>query len=245
MILSVIVMSFHKRTMTAPPANLILHFKATVHGQPLHLGENYLTPFGEKFTLDMFRFYAGKATASYRGKPATDLFSVLDYRLIDFADSPSTSISLHLPAGDYDEILFQLGVDSADQAHGTQTGALDPMKGMFWTWNSGYTSFKIGGTSPESGQPSHAIAYHIGGYRSPDGTAAEIRSALPDHQSFQIPRTGTIQLNLLVELDNFFTGPFPVHIRSIPACTTPGTLAHQLFENFKGVFKGVEKPVRP
>jgi hypothetical protein len=34
-------------------------------------------------------------------------------------------------------IKFLLGVDSLKNVSGIQTGALDPAKGMFWTWNTG------------------------------------------------------------------------------------------------------------
>lgn len=222
--------------------NLILQFRPTVHGQPLRLHEQYENPFGEKFELSIFRFYAGKITCSYKGRLSKKLFKTSDYLLVDFSDSPSSFIKVRLPEGDYDAIQFQLGVDSADQVSGAQSGALDPLKGMFWTWNSGYISFKIEGISPESNEPAHEIAYHIGGYRSPNTAVSTVKSVIPGNKSFHLNGERPIRLNIPIELDRFFNGPTPVHIRTLPSCAVPGELAHRLFENFSGLFDKIEIP---
>ncbi|WP_316930094.1 MbnP family protein, partial [Hymenobacter sp. IS2118] len=39
-----------------------------------------------------------------------------------------------IPVGDYQSVSFTVGVDSARNVAGAQTGALDPNNGMFWTW---------------------------------------------------------------------------------------------------------------
>ena len=233
-------------TLKKPSAgNLILHFKATVDGQPFRLHKNYITPFGETFKLDMFKFYAGKITASYKGKPIKKTFSVSDYHLIDFDDSSGTSISLSVPESTYDKILFQLGIDSADQTSGAQTGALDPLKGMFWTWNSGYLGLKMEGISPQSHEPAHAFSYHIGGYRLPNNTVWTIELGMPNDQVIQVNKDGIITLDILIELDHFFDGSTPIRIRDIPACTMPGEPASKIFENFAGAFAGIEFPEKP
>ncbi len=225
--------------------NLILQFEPTVHGQPLRLLEQYKNPFGEKFELSIFRFYAGKITCSSKGRILKKIFRISDYHLVDFSDSSTSSIKLRLPGGEYDEIQFQLGIDSADQVRGAQSGALDPLKGMFWTWNSGYISFKIEGKSPESNEPEHAIAYHIGGYRSPNIAVGTVKCFISGHKSFHLNDDRAIRLNIPIELDRFFNGPTPVHIRDLPSCAIPGELAHQLFENFSSLFDKIEIPGKP
>jgi hypothetical protein len=241
--------SFQNKTQGIPSGktgltqNLILRFKATVHGQPLQLHKKYINPFGESFELDMFRLYIGKITASCSGRPTKKIYT--GYHLVDFADSASTLISLHLPEGNYDKIDFQLGIDSIDQVSGAQTGELDPLKGMFWTWNSGYMSFKIGGLSPESTEPAHTISYHIGGYRFPNSTTGKVKINMPGNKVFRVNKEATISLDIPMELDHFFNGPTPVHISRLPACTTPGEPAHRLFENFTGIFTGIQIKGKP
>ncbi|HEY4155870.1 MAG TPA: MbnP family protein [Puia sp.] len=227
------------------PPNLILHFKVTVHGQPFQLHKTYLNPFGESFTPDIFRFYAGKITASYKNGAQVKGHSPESYHLIDFADSASTQVALRIREGVYNEIHFLLGIDSIDQVGGAQSGPLDPVKGMFWTWNSGYLSFKIEGSSPKSTEPAHAFAYHIGGYRWPNRTSRNIKIGTGNGRPFRINREGATVLNIPLELDHFFDGITPIHIRNIPACTSPGRLARQIAENFTAVFTGIEPAALP
>lgn len=212
----------------------------------MQLNKKYKNPFGETFEISRFRFYAGKFAPIYstaenqtnkkiiHPKPTSSNENP-NYRLIDFSDSASTFFFLGAPEGICTGIRFQLGIDSADQNNGAQTGALDPVNGMFWTWNSGYVAFKLEGFSPESNQPAHLIAYHIGGYRSPDDTHWEIKLNGSDSTGFAV--FNTIEIEIAVELDYFFDGMMPIHIKDISTCTTPGELAHKLSENFAAAFK--------
>jgi len=226
---------------TTPP-NLILHFKATVHGQPLLLHQDYTNPFGETFRPDIFRFYAGKISPALNDRAAMKEFADGAYHLIDFSATASTTVSLRVPEGVYNEIHFLLGVDSIDQTSGAQTGALDPARGMFWTWNTGYLSFKIEGTSPDSKEPAHGFSYHIGGYRSPNSTVWRMKIATRSDQQFRVERSGTTNLVIPIELDYFFDGLTPIHIRNTAACTSPGDTARLISGNFTGAFTGIEIP---
>jgi len=214
---------------------LVIRFRAMVHGEPLILNKNYRNPFGEEFRISRFRFYAGNidplyTNTSIKEDPANK------YHLIDFSDSVSTLIEIPVSSGDCNGIRFILGVDSTDQTSGAKSGALDPVRGMFWTWNSGYQSFKIEGSSPASSQPAHLLAYHIGGYRSPNSAVWNIRIHTTADEVFRITPEKKITLELPLELDYFFDGPFPLHIEETPTCTTAGMLARKISENFIGSF---------
>ena len=228
--------SFH-RAVKESDALLILRFRAYVNGEPLELNKKYKNPFGETFEISRFRFYAGKIAPIYLDtEPKINISS---YHLVDFSDSSSTSIDLPETAGTCNGIQFQLGVDSLDQNQGAQTGALDPVKGMFWTWNSGYQSFKIEGYSSVSSQPAHVIAYHIGGYRDPYNTVWKIKLNTTNDESFQITAENKITIEVAIDLDSFFDGRNPLHIKEISSCTTPGELARKISENFIGTFTGL------
>ena len=53
-------------------------------------------------------------------------------------------------------------------------GDLDPAKGMYWSWNSGYINFKLEGRSNLSSVPKNEFEYHLGGYMSPYATSREL-----------------------------------------------------------------------
>lgn len=214
---------------------LILQFRIYVHGQPLELNKKYRNPYGEIFEMTRMRFYAGQISPVYI-EPVKKIDPLPSYYLIDLSDSSSCRLEIPVLPGSFHSLQFQLGIDSADQTRGAQTGPLDPIKGMFWTWNSGYLTVKMEGISESSGQPAHLMAYHIGGYRDPYSTIWKI--LLSQDEIIRLPETGNTTLEIPIELDYFFNGAQPIHIKDIADCTTPGDLARKIAENFAGSFTG-------
>tara|TARA_B110000046_G_scaffold88676_2_gene96780 strand:- start:22971 stop:23597 length:627 start_codon:yes stop_codon:yes gene_type:complete len=92
-----------------------------------------------------------------------EFLEVTAYHLIDFKDSNS----LKIETGNEDKreiksIHFKLGIDSATNVSGAFGGVLDPTKGMYWRWQSGYINFKIEGTVQDE-----KYTLHLGGYSFP------------------------------------------------------------------------------
>jgi hypothetical protein len=228
--------SFQK---TELDSTLTIQFRAYVHGVPLELNKKYQNPFGETFVITRFRFYAGKIEPVYTNANFKSRTSS-HYHLIDFSDSATTRIELPVTAGIiYNGIQFQMGIDSADQRRGAQSGALDPAKGMFWTWNSGYINVKIEGNSPGSTQPAHIFEYHIGGCRAQYNTVWKIKLYSTNDQSFLISKQHKIMIEVGIDLDYLFDGPTPIHISETASCMKPGKLARKISENFIGTFTGL------
>ena len=65
---------------------------------------------------------------------------------------------------DFNIIKFGLGIDSVTNASGALDGDLDPLKGMYWTWQSGYVNFKLEGSMPDKNWVNQKFEYHLGGY---------------------------------------------------------------------------------
>ena len=235
LLLLIVMGSFQKKETSAI---LIIQFRAYVHGVPLQLNKKYLNPFGESFEISRFRFYTGKIAPVYSAEGFKAKISS-QYHLIDFSDLSSTRIELPVKAGLYEGIRFQMGIDSIDQNRGAQTGVLDPAKGMFWTWNSGYVNFKIEGYSPLSRQPAHVFEYHIGGYRYANNTVWQIKLYSTNDESFRVSEENKIILEVGIDLDYLFDGPFPLHIKENSTCTMPGEMARKISENFIGTFTGL------
>ncbi|MBK0383999.1 hypothetical protein I5M32_13605 [Pedobacter sp. SD-b] len=142
---------------------LNFEFENMVGNQPLVLStQNYTTAKGESFKVDMFKYYISNIELSkYDGSVYKAPES---YFLIDQSNAATLKPSLsNVPAGDYTKISFTIGVDSARNFAGAQTGALAPENAMFWSWNSGYVFVKMEGTSPASTGANHNLIFHIGG----------------------------------------------------------------------------------
>lgn len=68
----------------------------------------------------------------------------------------------------YTKLKFNLGIDSATNVSGALGGDLDPTKGMYWTWQSGYINFKLEGTSNICKTRRNEFQFHLGGYQYPN-----------------------------------------------------------------------------
>jgi hypothetical protein len=98
-----------------------------------------------------------------------------EHCLVDVFEKDQAEIAMpksELSKCDY--ISFVIGVDSTLQTTGAHSGALDPIHGMYWTWQSGYIGWKFEGEELSAGQ-STAIQWHVGGFRAPYQTQRTVR----------------------------------------------------------------------
>ena len=94
----------------------------------------------------------------------------------------------------YDEIRFDIGIDSLTNVSGALSGALDPTKGMYWSWQSGYINFKLEGYKKNNNIKSNLLKYHIGGYMAPFNPI----------QSFSF-KTGSKQIDITFDIKFFLS----------------------------------------
>lgn len=137
------------------------------------------------------------------------------FHLIDFSDSSSIQLVFENAPKKYDAIQFTLGVDSTTTVSGAFGGDLDPTKGMYWTWQSGYIHFKLEGTSTLSKERKQAITYHIGGYAFPFNT----------NQQVTIPTKGKNTINIDLDVKPFLDA---LSIEEMPKVMSPCEQANRL-----------------
>ncbi len=114
--------------------------------------------------------------------------------MVDVEQIKSLLVARSIPKKlDYDTILFHLGIDSNTNTAGVLGGDLDPTKGMYWTWQSGYINVKLEGKSNLVNTPSHAFEFHLGGYLNPFQTL----------QMITIPCNHKDKLSLFINLKQF------------------------------------------
>lgn len=146
------------------------------------------------------------------------------YHLIDASDTASLALPIASSAGKiFDAVEFYLGVDSAKSESGIMDGDLDPLHGMYWTWQSGYIHFRMEGSCSVCPPPRKEFQLHIGGYRHPHSTVLRVL----------IPCKGEKNLRLNVDLKpllNQLSFPEDAHVMS------PGVRAKALAAAASGMF---------
>lgn len=143
-----------------------LRLHHAVAGAPLAFDTaHYTNGHGQVYTLSMVKYYLSNIRLHRNGRPDVVSHEVF---LIDASDSATSTVVLKkVPDGQYDSVSLTIGIDSARNCSGLQRGALDPVRGMFWAWNTGYIFLKVEGTSPASTSPGRRFEFHVGGFRHP------------------------------------------------------------------------------
>jgi hypothetical protein len=158
-----VAMSF---TNKAPGGKLAIVFDHYAGNQLLQFDSViYKNGMGQSYTVTKFKYYVGNIHLKRKSGQGVDFN---EYYLINEEEEESKRIMLEqIPSGEYTGIEFIVGVDSMHNCSGAQSGVLDPVNAMFWTWNTGYIFLKLEGKSPDSKSPGNIFEYHIGGYKQP------------------------------------------------------------------------------
>lgn len=217
-------------TATFAQQTITIQFRNTIGIDVLQLGETYKTSLGEDVTINKYKYYISKiflvdSDIKYYGFPN-------DYYLIDEADSATKTITITTGAKRINDIQFLLGVDSIKNVSGVQTGVLDPMHGMFWTWNTGYVMAKIEGVSSVAKVPGNLFSYHVGGFKTGESTMRFIRLNIGENI-----KTNNLKIVIEADINKWFQSVHNIKIAKHPICHSPGNLAMQIADNYATMFK--------
>lgn len=215
--------------------NTVIKLVHKVGNQTLQLfTETYTNHFNEPFTVNKFKYYITDLKIEYDNGKKTYTYKK-PHHLVMEDDSTTKTLFFDKALHHITSIQFLLGVDSVRNTSGVQTDDLDPMKGMFWTWNTGYIYAKLEGQSDSSKAPAHYFSYHVGGYKYFENAAKKI--VLPVNSSIQ----NSVQ-EIIIEADilKWFYGSNDIKIQQEPICHQPGKLALALADNYKNMFKVTE-----
>jgi hypothetical protein len=144
-----------------------LRFQPELGGEPVALNQMYYIPqLKDSLSIRKLKFYISDISF-YKSEERTAQ-AQQRYFLFNIEDEASMHRLIKLPRKvDFDEVRFNIGVDSTTQMKGAQGGDLDPMHGMYWTWQSGYINFKLEGQSMSCPGRNHVFQFHIGGFQAP------------------------------------------------------------------------------
>ncbi|MBX2931149.1 MAG: hypothetical protein KF781_04270 [Chitinophagaceae bacterium] len=211
--------------------NTVIKLVHKVGNQPLQLfTEVYTNQWNEPFTVNRFRYYIADLTIEYANGKKSYTYQK-PYHLVMEDDTTTKALLLNKSLYKITSIRFLLGIDSVKNTSGVQTDDLDPMKGMFWTWNTGYIYAKLEGQSDSSKAPAHYFSYHVGGYKHVENAAREIILPVTINTSSAIKE-------IVIEADilKWFYGENDIKIQQEPICHQPGKLALKLADNYKNMF---------
>jgi len=150
-------------------ASVKFEFANKVGSEKLSLNDKwYKNESGDSFQVKKFNYYISNITLVGKTKTYVEQES---YHLLQQDSLPTLTFDLkNVPYGEYESISLMIGVDSARNVSGAQTGALDPINGMFWTWKTGYIMLKFEAVSPASTAFNNIVSYHAGGFGGPSGS---------------------------------------------------------------------------
>ena len=209
-----------------------ISFINTVKGTPVILDSmEYTNPFNEPYTISRLKYYISNITLNAAQRHFTESDS---YHLIDAGDTASLNFSFTAAANIYSSISFMVGIDSIKNVSGAQSGALDPTRGMFWTWNSGYIMFKLEGNSTVSSIFNHKIEYHIGGFEGKDNVVQLITIPLPSPLKLDAGKSSEIIIT--ADLDQLWRGASELKIAETPVTMSPGILSKKIADNYNRMF---------
>ncbi len=210
-------------------AEMALKFHYTANGKNLVLSDsNYINAFAESYSITRLKYYISNISLAAK--------TTIDWGNSVFLVDASVKDTIKMPAlpGVYSKLIFSLGVDSLLNCSGAQAGALDPLNGMFWTWNSGYVFFKLEGFSASSTADLHRIEHHIGGYRGP--YKAERKIVLQLNEPLVVNENSRHTINIQVNLDAYWQGINEIKIADHALVMIPGELAKKSADNFPAMF---------
>jgi len=166
-------------TAHASGQKISIEFRPVYNGHSIKLGDTLINPNDNStLVISALRFYVGQFELVNSQNQESQKYQ--EYYLIDLALPESMHINLNANNNvNADLINFSFGVDSLTNNSGALSGALDPVKGMYWAWQSGYINMKLEGFINSSSNSAVKFEYHLGGFLSPFESIQRIQMDLP------------------------------------------------------------------
>lgn len=159
---------------------VIFHLK--FNNEEVVLNKNYSSTNGDLVVFENIQFYVSDL-AFFKGKKKV---GGLKEKAILFDVSEANSNKIILKTKAYDRLTFNLGLDSSINVSGALGGDLDPTKGMYWTWQSGYIHFKMEGKIVRNDGTWKEFVYHLGGYQQPHAAIAYLEFEVEKCQEIEV-----------------------------------------------------------
>ncbi len=222
-------------TPATPTGSLQIEFEGMVGDSDLILTTaTYTNQAGNTFNITLCKYYISNIKITKSDN--TVWAEPNSYHLIDYSDPLSTIVEIpHVPYSDYKSIEFMIGVDSTKNVSGAQSGDLDPAKGMFWSWNSGYIMAKMEGISPQSTATANKLTIHVGGF---SGANSVLKIVSPSFNGNVAKVTSAItpKIHLKSDILEWFQTPNAIDFSTLNTVHMPGSDAKKIGDNYADMF---------
>ena len=172
----------------------------------------------EQTNVDVFKFYISNIELQF--EDGSTFVEQNSYHLIDLEDEFTHKLTLQNVSRRIEKLRFTVGTDSTTNVSGALDGDLDPIKGMYWSWNSGYVNFKVEGKYEKL-----PFEFHIGGYLAPNATARNVEINVVNSTS----ETLVVQVDVMAFLAR-------IDITQMNSVLIPGANASELADLFSTIF---------
>lgn len=213
--LSFLVSGFHNKGFS-------IRFEPVFGKQAVVLDSvSYVSSSGDTLNISLFRFYVGEVGVFKKGRYQRLAKSCY---LIDAADESSLRLSHPGLNASFDSLALTIGIDSLTSVSGALSGALDPAKGMYWAWNTGYINAKLEGHSPRCKTLHQAFEFHIGGYRQPYLARRRVILKLPGHSG---------EVVVKADVGKWLEG---ISLAELNSIVSPGKEACKMADRYQNMF---------
>jgi hypothetical protein len=195
--------------------SLTLNFHPEFDKLPLETNKKYVSN-KDTLTIETFRCYISNIQILYVDN---SIFIQNDsYYLLNSDDTNSFKIPLTKTNDKLiSKVTFNIGIDSITSNSGALNGSLDPLKGMYWAWQSGYINMKIEGKSSSCKTRNNEFQFHIGGYLQPYYAMRKIE--------INVNRIINDTLNIAIDLKEYFSN---INLTQTNSIMIPGKPAMEL-----------------
>ncbi len=206
--------------------NQLFQFNPQFDGHNIILNQYYYLNENDSLKFSQIKFYISGIELLNNDKVVWKEKN--SFHLIDLSNSNSLFTELKLPKKLlFQKIKFNLGIDSITNVSGLLGADLDPMKGMYWTWQSGYINCKIEGESNLCKTKKNEFAFHLGGYQFPWKSYQQISLECEPFNDYMVN----------IELANWFK---LFELEKLNQIMSPNVDAIKLSENLSKQFRIVQ-----
>lgn len=236
---------------STPPelGEIVIEFENRAGDETLVFGKNYVNAIGDTVNYSIFDYFVSNFVLVTTD--GTEYVVPKDdcYFLCKGDDQDSREITLtDIPTGDYSQIRFIIGVDSAKSVSpiDERIGDLDPAgeaSGMYWSWNAGYIFVKVEGTSPqapiEASTGQRIFQYQtglFGGFISPTlNNIKEVQLDTPSEAAKVRENSAAPHVHMFVDALEIFTSPTNISVADNPISHV-GSFSKILADNYADMF---------